>query len=73
MPGAPALCSRAVETWELTAREQIRDLVAAYAHLADGGRFDALVALFADDGVLETPDGQHHRGAGAIRDFLTGT
>ena len=73
MPVAPALCSRAVETWELTAREQIRDLVAAYAHCADSGRFDALVALFADDGVLETPDGQHHGGADAIRAFLTGT
>jgi len=64
---------RAVETWELSAREQIRDLVAAYAHCADGGRFDALVGLFADDGVLETPDGQQHTGAEAIRAFLTGT
>lgn len=62
-----------VETWELIAREQIRDLVAAYAHCADSGRFDEMVALFADDGVLETPDGQEHRGRDVIRAFLTGT
>ena len=62
-----------METWELIAREQIRDLVAAYAHCADGGRFDELVALFATDGVLETPDGQMHRGRAAIRAFLGGT
>jgi uncharacterized protein (TIGR02246 family) len=62
-----------VEAWELIARERIRDLVAAYAHCADSGRFDELVALFADDGVLETPDGQAHGGRDAIRAFLTGT
>jgi uncharacterized protein (TIGR02246 family) len=62
-----------VETWELIAREQIRDLVAAYAHNADSGRFDEMVALFADDGVLETPDGQEHRGRDVIRAFLTAT
>jgi 3-phenylpropionate/cinnamic acid dioxygenase small subunit len=62
-----------VETWELVAREQIRDLVAGYAHCADSGRFDELVALFAEDGVLETPDGQEHRGHDGIRDFLSGT
>ncbi len=73
MPIVPALCSRAVETWELAAREHIRDLVAAYAHFADSGRFDELVALFADDGVLETPDGRRHRGADALRAFLTAT
>jgi len=62
-----------VETWQLIACEQIRDLVAAYAHCADSGRFDELVQLFADDGVLETPDGQQHRGAEGIRAFLSGT
>lgn len=62
-----------VETWELIAREQIRDLVAAYAHCADSGRFDELVALFADDGVLETPDGAMQRGSDGIRAFLGGT
>jgi uncharacterized protein (TIGR02246 family) len=62
-----------VENWELIAREQIRDLVAAYAHYADSGRFDELAALFAVDGVLETPDGQQHTGSDAIRAFLSGT
>ena len=46
----------AVEPWELTAREEIRELVARYAHHADGGRFDELVALFAEDGVLPIDD-----------------
>ena len=62
-----------METWELIAREQIRDLVASYAHCADSGRFDELVALFAADGVLETPDRQQHRGRAAIHAFLGGT
>jgi uncharacterized protein (TIGR02246 family) len=62
-----------VETWELIAREQIRHLVASYAHAADSGRFDALAALFADDGVLETPDGTPHCGRDGIRAFLGGT
>jgi uncharacterized protein (TIGR02246 family) len=59
--------------WELIARERIRDLVAAYAHCADGGRFDELVALFSPDGVLETPDGRRHAGRDAIRAFLDAT
>lgn len=62
-----------MEIWELTAREQIRDLIAAYAQCADSGRFDEVVALFAEDGVLETPDRTEHRGREAIRGFLGGT
>jgi len=58
---------------ELLAREALRDLVARYAHAADGGRFDELVGLFAPDGVLETPDKTEHRGRAAIRAFLAGT
>ncbi len=58
---------------ELLAREALRDLVARYAHAADGGRFDELVELFAPDGVLETPDKAAHRGREAIRAFLGGT
>ena len=34
---------------ELIAREQIRELVATYAHAADSGRFDELVALILKD------------------------
>jgi hypothetical protein len=62
-----------VETWELIAREQIRELVAAYAHLADSGRFDELLELFAEDGVLRGGEVPEARGRAAIRAFLTGT
>ena len=62
-----------METWELVARERIRDLVAAYAHLADGGRFDALVELFTEDGVLHGGDAPEARGRDQIRRFLSGT
>jgi 3-phenylpropionate/cinnamic acid dioxygenase small subunit len=62
-----------VDIRELIAREQIRDIVAAYAHYADSGRFDEMVALFVADGVLETPDRQSHSGRDAIRAFLGGT
>ena len=58
---------------ELVARECIRELVARYAHCADGGRFDELVELFTAEGVLQTPDGVEHRGRAAIRAFLDGT
>jgi len=62
-----------MELWEVAAREAIRELVARYAHAADGGRFDELVASFAPDGVLETPDRVEHRGRDAILAFLGGT
>ncbi|HZR81238.1 MAG TPA: nuclear transport factor 2 family protein [Candidatus Binatia bacterium] len=62
-----------METWELIAREQIRDLVASYAHFADGGRFDELLDLFTEDGVLHGGDAPEARGREAIRGFLTGT
>ena len=38
-----------METWELEAREQIRDTITRYAHHVDGGRFDELVELFVPD------------------------
>ena len=59
-----------METWELAAREAIRDLVARYAHAADRGRFDDLIALFTDDGLLELPDGRIAQGHAAIRAML---
>lgn len=61
-----------MELWELAAREGLRDLVAAYAHAADAGRFDEVAGLFASDGVLETPDRVEHRGREAIRAVLGG-
>ena len=61
-----------METWELEAREQIRDTIARYAHCVDGGRFDELVELFAPDGILEVEGEPAHRGRDAIRAFVAG-
>lgn len=62
-----------MEPWELGAREEIRELVARYAHHADSGRFEELVALFADDGLLQIDDREPLRGRQAILDFLGAT
>jgi 3-phenylpropionate/cinnamic acid dioxygenase small subunit len=62
-----------VEAWELEAREQIRETIAAYAHRVDSGRFDELVELFAPGGVLEVEGEPPHRGREAIRAFVAGT
>jgi hypothetical protein len=62
-----------MKTWELIAREEIRDLVAAYAHLADTGRFDELARLFTEDGVLHGGDAPEARGRDSILRFLAGT
>ena len=50
----------------------MRETVATYAHCADSGRFEELVALVAIDGVLEVHGEQQHRGRAAILSFLTG-
>lgn len=55
------------------ARDAIRDLVAAYAHAADRGRFDDLATLFAPQGVLELDDGRRMTGRDAIVAFLRST
>jgi ketosteroid isomerase-like protein len=55
-----------MEPFELTARECIRDLVARYNANGDAGRFDAMLALFAEDATLEL-EGTTHRGKSAIR------
>jgi ketosteroid isomerase-like protein len=60
-----------VELAELAARESIRDLVARYNANGDSGRFDDMLALFAEDAVLELADGVH-RGRAAIRAFFEG-
>ncbi len=62
-----------MDTAELVAREAIRELAAAYAHAADSGRFDALLALFAPDGSLQVDDRPPLVGPEAIRAFLGGT
>jgi len=62
-----------VQVWEVAAREEIRELVARYAHCADGGRLDELAALFAEDGELRIDDRPALRGRDEIRAFLGGT
>ena len=54
---------------ELLAREAIRDLVARYNANGDSGRFDAVLALFTDDAVLEA-DGISYEGAERIREMF---
>ncbi|HZP27363.1 MAG TPA: nuclear transport factor 2 family protein [Acidimicrobiia bacterium] len=59
-----------METWELGAREAIRELIARYNSFGDRGRIAELAGLFAPDGVLEA-GGRRHTGPGAIAAFLT--
>jgi ketosteroid isomerase-like protein len=61
-----------MEHWELTAREGIRETVGRYAHLVDAGRIDALVALFAEDAVLEAGEQAPVRGRAALEAFFRG-
>jgi 3-phenylpropionate/cinnamic acid dioxygenase small subunit len=58
-----------VEQWEVEARESIRDLVARYNAKGDSGRFDEMLALFADDAVMVTPS-KTCTGSSEIRDFF---
>ena len=62
-----------MEAWELDAREQIRDLVAAYNAHGDRGRFDELLALFAHDASMDIGDGATYEGVNAIRSIFTDT
>ena len=61
-----------MELWELSAREAIRETVAAYAHFADSGRFADFANLFAVDGVLEVHGEAPRQGRDAIRSYLEG-
>ena len=61
-----------MEDWELKAREQIRDLVARYNAYGDSGRFDELMALFAQDAAIEVVGYRHYRGRDEIRELFTG-
>ena len=60
-----------MKPFELEARESIRDLVARYNATGDSGRFDEMLALFADDAVFEFAGGAH-RGKAAIRAYFEG-
>ena len=60
-----------METWELVARESIRDIVARYNSNGDGGRIDAMMLLFSPDAVLTVPGCDPQEGCDAIREFFT--
>jgi hypothetical protein len=59
-----------MEIWELAARERIRETLARYAHCADRGRFEELVALFTEDGALDIEGRDPIVGRVAILDFV---
>jgi hypothetical protein len=61
-----------MEPWVLTAREQIRDLIARYNANGDTGRFAQVLELFAPDAVMELPGGRTERGARGILTIFTG-
>ena len=42
-----------MEAWELTVREQVRELVARYTWAADAGHTDEVADCFTPDGVLD--------------------
>ncbi|HEY0951675.1 nuclear transport factor 2 family protein [Nocardioides sp.] len=51
-------------------RERIREVVDRYVELVGAGTADEIVALYAEDAVVEDPVGSEPRvGHGAIRDF----
>jgi hypothetical protein len=65
-----------METWELLARESIRDLVARYNANGDSGRIARVLELFAPDAMMEiTSEGgetRTYRGVGEIETIFTG-
>jgi hypothetical protein len=61
-----------VETWDLVARERIRDTLARYNWAGDAGRIDELADTFCADGVLEIRGSEPLRGRSAIVAFLGG-
>lgn len=60
-----------MESWELIARESIRDLVARYNANGDSGRFDAVLDLFLDNALVEVAP-RVYRGREEIRLLFTG-
>jgi ketosteroid isomerase-like protein len=61
-----------MELWELVARESARDLVARYNACGDADEIEAMVALFAEDAVMEVGEWGRHEGREAIRAFFAG-
>ena len=61
-----------MESWELSAREQIRDTLARYKWSGDSGRLEGLAETFCTDGVLEIRGGAELHGRSEIVAFLGG-
>lgn len=61
-----------METWELVARERIRDTLARYNWSGDAGRLEGLAETFCADGVLEIRGFAPLRGRAEIVTFLSG-
>jgi hypothetical protein len=61
-----------MELWELSAREEIRDLVARYNANGDTGRFAQVMELFAPDAVMDPGEGRVYTGTDEIIEIFTG-
>lgn len=61
-----------METWELVARESIRELIARYNQYGDRARFEPMLELFAPDATLELSADEAYSGHSAIRGFFEG-
>jgi hypothetical protein len=61
-----------METWELVARERIRDTLALYNWSGDAGRIDDLAQAFLVEGELEVRGMAKIQGRSAIAAFLRG-
>jgi SnoaL-like domain len=57
---------------ELSAREEIRDLLARYTYQGDRGRLPALAACFAEDGTLEFPGNKGTGPSGVLKVLMAG-
>jgi hypothetical protein len=67
-----------VESWELIAREQIRDTIARYNDAGDSGRYDDMAEQFTPAGVLDLRRAGDRSGARdriegrrALRDYFS--
>jgi hypothetical protein len=63
---------------ELLAREAIRDTIARYNIAGDRLKLDDFVAIFTEDGILESDDhgvgtGFHSQGRAAIKEWMGGS
>jgi hypothetical protein len=58
-----------MDAWEVAARLSILDLIARFNSNGDSGRLDAILALFAPDGVLETFGREYHDHDGLRQQF----